>query len=373
MIDNAKPAKNGAAERQPLDPELCAYGWTEERDRAYEPFAQEGLVPGRVVAEHRGVLSIRTADGELEATVPGALFHRAKSGGLLPAVGDWVAIELGTLPGEPAKVREILTRTSKFSRQAAGTRTEEQVVAANIETVLVVMGLDADFNLRRLERFLVSIRDSGAEPVVILNKEDLVTDIRRQKEAVESVAGGAPVVVLSAKEGTGLEELNPFLRPGATLALVGSSGAGKSTLLNRLYGARVMATSAVRASDDRGRHTTRHRQLVRLPCGTLLIDNPGIRELQVWEGESGFEDTFDDIAELALGCRFRDCHHDKEPGCAVRTAVEAGELDSERFESYVSMEAELAEQARRIEERAKLEGRRSSRGQRQGDSSAAEK
>jgi ribosome biogenesis GTPase / thiamine phosphate phosphatase len=318
----------------------------------------EDLIPGRIVREHRGVRLLITPEGELEARTKGALRHRAEGAHELPSIGDWVLAERPERRGELAHIVAVFDRTSRFLRKVAGQRTEAQVVAANLDRVFVVMGMDGDYNPRRLERFLVTARESGAEPVIVLNKADLAPDLEAQVAEIERIAGDVPVHVTAAKRGEGLEQLRQYLEPGTTIALVGSSGAGKSTLVNTLYGEQVMETGDVREGDDRGRHTTTHRELIRLPDGALLIDNPGIRELQLWDADQGLDATFEDIAGLAAGCRFRDCRHQDEPGCAVVAAAESGALPAERLASYRKMVAELEALERRQETAAKLEEKR---------------
>ena len=319
---------------------------------------RQDLIPGRIVREHRGARLLVTPSGEVEARTKGALRHRSAGVHELPAIGDWVLATPTERDDELALIVAVFDRTSRFLRKVAGARTEAQVVAANLDHVFVVMGLDGDYNPRRLERFLVTARESGAEPVVVLNKSDLAPDLDSQRAEIEALAGDTHVHVTAAKRGEGLDPLWQYLGPGTTVALVGSSGAGKSTLVNNLYGERVMATGEVREGDDRGRHTTSHRELIRLPNGALLIDNPGIRELQLWDSDSGLDAAFVDISELAVACRFRDCRHQDEPGCAVVAAVENGALPAERLSSYHKLIAELAALERRQETAAKLEEKR---------------
>jgi ribosome biogenesis GTPase len=260
-------------------------------------------------------------------------------------VGDWVVCREET--GGRVRIEAHLPRRTFFSRKMAGVVTEQQGVAANIDTVFVVMGCDADFSIRRLERYLVLARESGAAPVVILNKADKAEEPERLKEIIEATVPELRVYLLSAKTGFGFDGLAAELRPGQTIALLGSSGVGKSTIVNRLAGREVLRTEEVSEHDERGRHTTRHRQLVLLPDGTMLIDSPGMRELQLWEASEGLGAAFEDIERLAQGCRFRDCSHRSEPDCAVRRAVEAGELPASRLESYLK----LAEERREVEQR----------------------
>ena len=302
------------------------------------PAAGSTLEPARVVSLSREVYRVRCAEAELPARPSGRLRAQAD----LPAVGDWVVVERASPEAAEARVVHVLPRRSRLSRKVAGDRTDEQVVAANLDTLFLVMGLDGDYNLRRLERFAVMAWESGAQPVVVLNKSDLCADVAERRLDATVAAPGVPVFAVSAVAGLGLEPLDVYLRPGQTVVLVGSSGVGKSTLVNRWCRERVMQTRATRAGDDRGRHTTSHRQLIRLPSGGLLIDNPGIRELQLWaEGDAALGKAFADIGALAASCRFRDCRHLDEPGCTVRAAVEAGRLDSRRLESLRGLEREV--------------------------------
>lgn len=340
--------------------ELEAYGWSAERVAQLAALSGEGetdLIPGRVILERRGLCTVLTERGEVEASASGRLRHQARGPEELPAIGDWVAVKPAE-EGSPARIHAVLPRRSKFSRKVAGAKTEEQVVAANIDRLFIVMGLDADYNLRRLERYLLAAWESGAEAVVILNKSDLHPDPETARQEVEAVAAGLPVLVTSCSEGRGLGGLEGLLEPGETVALVGSSGVGKSTLINRLYGEEIMPTGEVRTRDERGQHTTSHRELVRLPSGALLIDNPGIRELQLWTSGEALEAAFADIEELGAHCRFRDCRHESEPGCAVRHAVREGELEAARLDSYRRMLAELAHLERRQDESAAREEKR---------------
>lgn len=328
-------------------------GWNESFAAAFEPHTRQGLVPARVIREGRGVYGVATGDGELSAAAAGRLWHGEEGGGQ-PAVGDWVAVRLPTLPEEPALIRAILPRKSKFSRKAAGARTDEQVVASNVDTVFLMTGLDHDFNPRRIERYLAAAWESGANPVVILNKSDLDSTLEEHVLEVERVAMGVPVHAISAKQGRGIEALAPYLGQGQTVSVLGSSGVGKSTLINRLLGSDIQRTGSVRASDDRGRHTTTHRELFPLPGGGLILDTPGMRELQLWEADEGLGAAFADIEELAARCRFSDCRHGGEPGCAVEEAVASGELSPERLESWRKLQRELEVTRLRQHELARL-------------------
>ncbi|MBO9540629.1 ribosome small subunit-dependent GTPase A [bacterium] len=307
---------------------------------------------GRVASQARDAYSLLTENGEVEARLSGKLrFDAEAKEALHPAVGDWVRLSWHN-DGTSALIHEVLPRTSKFSRNAAGKGVHEQIVATNVDVVFLVNALNLDFNLRRIERYLALAWESGATPVVLLTKADLCDDVEARCEAVRAIAPGVPVHALSASAGTGLEALDTYLRPGKTVALLGSSGAGKSTLFNRLLGSDRQQVQAVRDGDDRGRHTTTRRELVLLPSGALALDTPGMRELQLWEGGDGIQETFAEIAAFAARCRFRDCRHDAEPGCAVRTALEAGVLDAERLASFRKLEREAAYQLAKVDANA---------------------
>jgi ribosome biogenesis GTPase len=314
--------------------ELVTLGWTDELEAAFTPHAERGFEPARVVAEHRGGYLVRGERDERLAHPRGKLRDDELFGGM-PAVGDWVAV--CDAPGGRAAIEAVLPRRTKVSRKTPWLKAEEHVLAANVDTVLLVSGLDLDFNPRRLERYLTAAWDSGADPVVVLTKLDLLDDESKLVEA-EAIAFGVPVLPVSNLTGEGVDELRALLRPGKTFVLLGSSGVGKSTLVNRLAGRRLMPTGDVRA-DGRGRHTTRHRQILVLPGGALLVDTPGLREFQVWEGD--LDSAFADVAELATACRFSDCAHVTEPDCAVREALESGALDPERWASYLKLQREL--------------------------------
>jgi ribosome biogenesis GTPase len=336
---------------------LESLGWSPFFAEAFAPFAAEGLVPGRVTREHRALFRVQAEDGEYVAEMAGRLRHQARGRADLPAVGDWVAVR-PDVHARRAVIQGVLPRRSRFSRKTAGEEYDEQVVAANVDTVFLLTGLDHDFNPRRIERYLVMAWESGARPVIVLNKADLRPDPEAARREVEAVAGGVPVYLVSVRERRGLEQLEPFLRPRETVALLGSSGVGKSTLLNHLSGAARQATREVRAHDSHGRHTTTHRQIFALPSGALMLDTPGMRELQLWESGAGLEATFDDIEALAAGCRFGDCAHESEPGCAVRAALAEGRLDEGRFASYLKLRAESARLAREQDKRARSEANR---------------
>ncbi len=319
--------------------DLIDFGWDDYFAAQFAPHAELGLVPARVVKQHRNRSILAVPGGEWAGDVSGRFRHLAAGRADYPVVGDWVVAEPGV--AGPALIHGVLPRRSAFRRKVAGDVVEAQVVAANIDTVFLVSGLDGDFSPRRIERYLTTAWDSGASPVVVLNKADLRGDLEDVVLEVEKIAPGTPVVATSAVAGGRLESLQPYLIPRKTVALLGSSGVGKSTLINRLLGEERLRTAPVIDGDGRGRHTTTARELVALPNGALLIDTPGMRELQLWTDDDGLGRSFDDIEKLAARCRFADCRHDNEPGCAVRAAVASGALDAGRLESYFKLRREL--------------------------------
>lgn len=328
--------------------ELVKFGWTGDFARHFTE--GDEFTPARVIAEHRSVYQIQTGKFECLARISGRLRHQAAGHADLPAVGDWVVAQA---PAENAEaiIQRVLPRKSKFSRKVAGDRTEEQVVAANVDTVWIVSSLDQDFSLRRIERYLTLAWESGANPVIVLTKADLSDDAEGRTREVESISMGTQVHTTSSVTQDGLSDLGAYFCNHATVALLGSSGVGKSTLINALAGASLQQTADVRG-DGKGRHTTTHRQLLRMPSGGLIIDTPGMRELQLWESETGLSETFGEIDELAEKCRFSDCRHAGEPGCAVVGAVKEGLLGEDRLESYQKLQRELAHLERKQDARA---------------------
>jgi ribosome biogenesis GTPase / thiamine phosphate phosphatase len=339
---------------------LAELGW--------KPIFQEGLEAfqktnkhlsnewsvGRVAIEHKGIYRIYCEHGELLGRMSGKMLVEVEQGHERPAVGDWVIIAARPNEGQ-ATLHAVLPRFSKFSRKVAGTSQAEQIVATNVDTVFLVMALNKDFNVRRLERYLLTAWDSGANPVVVLSKADLCEEIEEKCAEVEQVAFGVPTYVVSAATNQGIEELKSFFKTGETTAFLGSSGVGKSTLINRLYGQDILKTNDIREEDDKGRHTTTHRELLVLEGGGIVIDTPGMRELQLWDVGESLSQGFEDIETLAEQCKFRDCSHCGEPGCAVQEAIEDGTLPAERFQSYKKLLNELAYFERKASKKAQAE------------------
>jgi ribosome biogenesis GTPase len=318
--------------------QLALLGWNEKFAAAFAKHASAGLVPGRVIQQFNHIYTVAAETGDVRAQLSGRLRHEAAQH-QLPVAGDWVALRVPSSPGE-AQVLAVLPRATRFSRRAAGKGDREQVIAANLDYAFLVSGLDNDFSPRRIERYLTATWDSGATPVIVLNKLDLCADPESRVQAVEEVALGAAIHAVSALRGDGLAELDRYCLPGQTVAFLGSSGVGKSTLINRLLETDCQATQPVR-EDGRGRHTTTRRELLFCAWGGMVIDTPGMRELQLWDDDEGLQTTFDEIETLARDCRFRDCRHEGEPGCAVVEAVNAGNLSAERLSSLHKLRREL--------------------------------
>ena len=327
--------------------DLAAIGANAAVAAAFEPFLAKRLELARVSAVHREQLRLLTASGDATAELIGALLYRLESRAAWPAVGDWVAVQR-TGPDQ-AMVHAVLPRRTLFSRRAPGRREEEQAIAANVDVTLIVCGLDRDFNPRRIERYLALTRESGAAAAVVLNKADLCDEPAARVDTVRSRAPGVPVVALSALAPEAAEALRALIPPGHTAALLGSSGVGKSTLVNLLLQQERQRVQPVRESDSRGRHTTTHRELLPLPGGGALIDTPGMRELQLWAGVDSIDASFDEVTALAAECRFRNCQHRGELGCAIEQAVRDGEIPEDRWLSYQKLRAEAAFHVRKTD------------------------
>ncbi|PLR82522.1 ribosome small subunit-dependent GTPase A [Bacillus canaveralius] len=332
---------------------LKQLGWSLFFEKGFTSYQNGSYTVGRVALEHKRIYRLYTEYGELLAEVTGKLRHLASERQDFPAVGDWVVITVRP-EEQKATIHAILPRKSKFSRKQAGLTTEEQIVAANVDDVFLVTALNTDFNLRRIERYLLLAWESGANPVIVLSKADLCEDINQRIKEVESITMGVPIHAISAETNNGLEQLTPYLQEGRTVALLGSSGVGKSTLTNALYGEEKLEVKAIRADDDKGRHTTTHRELIVLKDGGIIIDTPGIREIQLWGTDESIGHNFSDIEGLASQCRFRDCQHTTEPGCAIQKALADATLDEARYKNYVKLQKELAFLARKEDQRASL-------------------
>jgi ribosome biogenesis GTPase len=326
---------------------LAELGWDDTFAQAFAPFAAEGCVPARVTLHLKGYYEVTGESGARLGECTGRFLHDAATAANLPAIGDWAAITPQPGTDHRANIHGLLPRRTKFSRKAAGEQEIEQVVAANVDTVFLVSALDANYNLHRIERYLAAAWASGAQPVILLNKADVCEDAMALKHEVEAIAPRVPVLILSAKTRRGLKALGPWLQPGRTVALLGSSGVGKSTLINRLLGEKVQDTQEVREADSKGLHTTTQRELLVAPGGALIIDTPGMRELSPWDAGADVAAAFADVAEIAARCKFRDCAHTVEPGCAVQAALADGSLDLGRWQSYLRMRRATAHEERR--------------------------
>jgi ribosome biogenesis GTPase len=340
---------------------LARLGWDDACIDAFARWSDDPDVePARVIIEFNHIYRVWAASGEFDASSSGRLKHQAVRKSELPAVGDWVVVRRRQRQDQAAIVG-VLPRRSRFSRKVAGHVTDEQIVAANVDVVFLVMALDADFNLRRLERYLLTARESGAAPVILLTKPDKTQSLAEQVDATRAAAAELPVHVVNPKLSEGLDRVAAYLTPGRTGALLGSSGVGKSTIINRLVGEDVQKTREVRVSDSKGRHATTHRELVVLPSGGLLIDTPGMRELQLWDVADAVRETFDDVERLAASCHFTNCRHRGEPRCGVKEAVVTGTLDQGRLDHYLRLQDELVVLALQQDERAQREEKRRSK------------
>lgn len=335
---------------------ITQYGWSDALARDFKPHARAGYVPGRVVVQRRDGYLVTADRGELRAKLSGRLRHEAREIGH-PAVGDWVAMSVNAAE-RTATIHALLPRRTAFIRRAADSLQTPQVIAANVDLAFIVTSMNGDLNPRRIERYLAAAWQSGARPVIVLTKSDLCADTGPQTAEIEALAAGCPVVSISARQGVGLDALLGHLAPGETCVLIGSSGVGKSTLVNVLLGEQRMATQAVREGDDKGRHTTSHRELVLLPGGGLIVDTPGVREIGLVDAEEGVSVVFDDIEQLTGTCKFSDCAHANEPGCAVRAALDDGTLDPDRWAHFQKLGLELAAMEQKAERLARDAERR---------------
>ena len=337
-------------------PTLEELGWNAFFSQRFESLQVPGALPARVVSERRSSYQVYSQYGELSAEISGKMRYQATAGDQYPAVGDWVIVKLQTDESK-GMIHDILPRKSKFSRKEAGTVASEQIIAANVDVIFIVSGLDGGRNLNvgRIERYLGLTWSSGAVPVIILNKVDLCRDVNACIKDVESVALGVPIYPVSATERKGLDALRRHLARGETAAFLGSSGVGKSSLINALLGVERQEVTEVRQSDGKGRHTTSRRDLILLPHGGAVIDTPGMREIQMWADEDHPQQAFKDIETLAEECHFRDCQHRTEPGCAVKAAIRGGDLDATRLQDFRKLQKELDHLARRQDHKARLE------------------
>ncbi len=340
---------------------LDSLGWDASWDAGFAPFAAQGLEPARVVTEDKHHYTVVGRQGPVLAQVAGKFFRQRNNPSTLPKVGDWVALRPNPASDRIA-IEALLPRRSLITRKNPGRAGAPQILATNIDVALVVQALDATLSPRRIERFLVSVHEGGARPVVILNKSDLHPDPESVLAEVQALAGNHPVVLTSARTGRGLPLIRKHLPPSATAVFLGTSGVGKSSLVNRLLGEKAMVTLPVREWDSKGRHATTHRELVLLPDGGLVIDTPGLREWHLWLADGGLDEAFPDIAGIAAGCRFRDCSHAAQPGCAVQQHAAEGLLAQERLASFLKLQAELQAVAQRKQEHQWAQNRRRARG-----------
>jgi len=333
---------------------LKQYGWNDFFQENFSKFSTEGFSAGRVAIEHKSQYILYTEFGELTAELSGKMHFNSSEKDDYPAVGDWVIIK-PIIEENKAIIEHVLPRQSKFSRKAAGAKTDEQIVASNIDTVFIMSSLNQDINLRRIERYLTLAWDNEVIPVIILSKADLCDDIDEKLSLVEGISFNTKINVISAAENTGIEELSQYFEGNKTVAVIGSSGVGKSTLINRLSDWTKMKVSDISLYKDKGRHTTSHRELIVLPTGGLIIDTPGMRELQMWEGSEGVTETFQDIEKFMGKCKFSDCKHATEPGCAIKTAIKSGEINEDRYNSYLKLQREVSYFERRQNKKTALE------------------
>jgi ribosome biogenesis GTPase / thiamine phosphate phosphatase len=342
---------------------LISLGWNDHFQGLYTIHQWDVKTLGRINSVQRGHAKLMVPGRELDAVVAGRLYYRAEQGNIYPVAGDWVRfIESGD---GPVRIEEILKRMNQFSRQSAGVEVKEQIIAANVDMLFILMGLDRDFNIKRLQRYLTLAGASGITPVILLNKVDLCSDMARALGEVENSAPGIPVHVISAQFSIGIEELSPYLTRGKTIAMTGSSGCGKSTLLNALCGKETAYTGDVRHTDGRGKHTTTARSFYFLPGGALLMDNPGLRELQLWGDKENLKAVFSDIDDIARECRFRNCRHRGEPGCAVAEAIRRGDISKDQYENYLKLRSEMETTKEQLLEKKRKWGKMVTRYQRE--------
>jgi len=323
------------------------WGWDHFFARQFKAWEQREFIPARIIRGEKNYFRVWSQAGELTVRFAGKMRHKASGRADLPVVGDWAIIE--PQPPERGLIHALLERRNSFSRNLPGRRKgrgqeriEQQVIAANIDLIFIVSGLDRDFNLRRIERYLTLVGSGGSEAVILLNKTDLCDDSEACRAQVREIAGETPVQLCMARDHNQLAILKNYLAPGKTIALLGSSGVGKSTIVNALLGEQKQKTAEVSSADGKGRHTTTHRELFLLQGGGILMDNPGMRELHLWGEAEDLTESFNDIEELALQCKFSNCAHQSEPGCAVKTAIESGQLTPERLASYQKLKNELS-------------------------------